>query len=71
MASSIFGPRDVGCWVLLKLSGAHELTAEILDVSLAEVEVREHGCDETWHVPTKSIVAWKRLASPTKRGWAA
>lgn len=62
MASSIFGPRDIGSWVLLKLAGAHELSAQVVNVSVAEVEVRERGCDDTWHIPTKSVVAWKRLA---------
>ena len=62
MASSIFGPNDIGSVVRLWLTGGHEGTFEVVDIGLAKVEVREQAGTGTWHVPTKSIVAWQWIA---------
>jgi hypothetical protein len=62
--SSVFGPNDIGSIVRLWLTGGHELSAELVGISLAHIEVREVGSTGTWHIPTRSIVAWQFLARP-------
>lgn len=61
--SSIFGPNHIGAWLRMWLGGGHEVTAQVVRIDVGVVEVREQGSDDTWHIPSTSVVAWQVLAA--------
>lgn len=62
--NSLFGEVHVGRWVRLKLIGGFEVTACIVGVGRQMIEVQEARCDETWHVPDRSIATFQWIAAP-------